>query len=112
MRNVINMFYVKYDDFKNLCSGNSHLNHIVLNLIAILEGSIVKINSGHLWEQIKPKFLENAGTLDAYFNLLHRFPEYREAEMTEDEGFFPDVSSTGNNGLENYILESKRRLEC
>lgn len=47
-----------------------------------------------------------AGLIETYFELLDNFPEFRKAELTEKEGFFPDL-----RGLEDRVRETEKRLK-
>ena len=45
-----------------------------------------------------------------YMELLMNHPEYRAAEITSIEGYFPEIKKIGD-AIHNYIQESKRLLE-
>jgi hypothetical protein len=91
--------------------GDSMYRHMGGNLIASYGDSISlaleltyypSLKKAVKWFGIAEPY---SGLIETYFELLDKFPEYRKAELTQKDGFFPDL-----RGDENYVRESEKRL--
>ncbi len=109
--------YERLGDFPG--NGRSHYIHMSENLAT---GAAAALDTSKIcWLLGKPddahSFLTMAekskDALRAYFRLLDSFPEYREAEVTSDDGLFPELSRMDRCGKDYhkfYVEESERRL--
>lgn len=103
------------DDPRFQIRGNSHYVHVKSNICSGLKaglGALKRLNGDKKKTLLKlvDKSLE---LLIIYERLLNEYPEYRKGEIETEKGYYLDISDVGiGNGIENYILESERRLSA
>ncbi|MBI2631876.1 hypothetical protein HYW75_02645 [Candidatus Pacearchaeota archaeon] len=93
--------------------GKSHYFHIKNNLCSGLEaglGALKRIN-GEKKESLIKLVEKSFELIVIYEKLMKEYPYFRKGELETERGYFPDIVDFGiRNGIENYIMESEKRL--
>ncbi|MGV8152245.1 MAG: hypothetical protein ACP5OG_04120 [Candidatus Nanoarchaeia archaeon] len=127
---VAEKYLQKYQELKNYSKGDSKFRDVGANLLVSLEGCAYALQKWELnnetFKEKRKKFILNLKSIKNYFNLIDKFPEFKNGELNNEDGYFPELyyySLTkgavkeqeklfgGINTIKHYVLLSKTRLE-
>ena len=77
--------------------GHNNFSHITRNRASSLP--FVEIDEEENNLEGYKKILRDIVMLDKYYSLIEEFPEFKEKEMSEPNGMFPDISATGEDSI-------------
>ncbi|MDP3639820.1 MAG: hypothetical protein Q8R53_01295 [Nanoarchaeota archaeon] len=121
-REIISFFPADYGLLFRLLPADCHYRHKSINLAlavsSVASNGLDRLAFGEPEELAQQRLQDAEQTLldlETYFELLQKFPEYREAEFMTAEGFFSDceklrTAALGHQG-DYYVIASKMLLE-
>jgi uncharacterized protein YlxP (DUF503 family) len=120
---VTERYWQKVRDLKrDSTNGKSRFTHITNNILCAMIGDRDMVTGFDIsWNEVRKNYLGAMKKLRTYLDLIDKYPEFREAELKLERGFFNDIpvaiseknlAQIGYTGNANYyyIDEAKERL--
>ena len=80
---------------------NSRFSDIAGNLVASMGSQLWLMGKKGKTNELIKSFMKNEISIKEYFKLLEKYPEFKDAEIKEPEGYFPEVTKYvyGSQGI-------------
>jgi|GEM_PF-5778884 len=85
---VAERYLERYKELCEFSEGKSNFRDVGGNLICILTAYA---ELGELGKDQRKYFMDALKAIRSYFRLLNKFPEFRDAELRLEDGYFPDL---------------------
>ncbi|MBI2628962.1 hypothetical protein HYW74_02675 [Candidatus Pacearchaeota archaeon] len=121
---VYQKYIKKWEEVEKEATGSSKFRDIAANLIVGLNGFRGMASDNPNQREWREGFCNTYELIKTYFRLMDTFPEFREAELKTEKGYFPDISDyvcsksgiderkrTNVSAIEQYVSRAKQRLE-